>query len=70
MFKNPLTQKIADFLNEIGLAVRAASLDEETFLPGILIRKGEILVDEEKLLYPGDLLHEAGHLAIAPKDLR
>jgi hypothetical protein len=28
------------------------------------------LVDEQKLLYPGDLLHEAGHLAIAPKDLR
>lgn len=70
MFKNPLTQKIADFLIEIGLEVQREKLGEETFLPGILIKDGKILVDEEKLLYPGDLLHEAGHLAIAPNDLR
>lgn len=70
MFKNPLIVKIADFLIEIGLEVQVAKLNDQTFLPGILIRKGKILVDEEKLLHPGDLLHEAGHLAIAPKDLR
>ena len=70
MFENPLTQKIADFLIEIGLEVQTAKLDEKTFLPGILIKNGKILVDEERLLYPGDLLHEAGHLAIAPKNLR
>jgi hypothetical protein len=28
------------------------------------------LVDESKLTYPGDLLHEAGHLAIAPPEVR
>jgi hypothetical protein len=27
-------------------------------------------VDEARLEYPGDLLHEAGHLAVAPPDVR
>ena len=32
--------------------------------------KGKILVDESKLLSPGDILHEAGHLAMLPPHLR
>ena len=35
-------------------------------MPGILIDKGAIVVDESQLKYPGDLLHEAGHLAVVP----
>ena len=69
MFKNALTAKIADFLIEIGLEIAPSNLGE-TFLPGILIERGKILVDETKLAFPGDLLHEAGHLAVAPKNLR
>ena len=34
-------------------------------MPGIDIRQGTILVDEARLAHPGDLLHEAGHLAVA-----
>lgn len=63
VFKNPLTQKIVDFIQDIGIEVKKSSIDEETFLPGILIDKGMIVVDEQKLLYEGDLLHEAGHVA-------
>jgi hypothetical protein len=69
-FQNDLTRKIAGFLNEIGIRVIPAKLDGETFLPGILVRNGQLLVDEEKLAFPGDLLHEAGHLAIVPARLR
>lgn len=69
-FKNELTAKIADFLTEIGIEIGLARLSEPTFLPGILIDGGKILVDEEKLAYPGDLLHEAGHLAVVPGNLR
>jgi len=29
-----------------------------------------MIVDETKLKYPGDLLHEAGHLAVAPGEIR
>jgi hypothetical protein len=69
-FKNPTTTKIVNFLLEIGLEVKASVINEATFLPGILIDHGVILVDEEKLKHPGDLLHEAGHLAVMPGDKR
>lgn len=65
-FLNPLTNQIAGFLNAIGLAVRSGAVPEQTFLPGIHVEHGVLVVDEDRLLYPGDLLHEAGHLAVTP----
>jgi hypothetical protein len=71
MFKNQLTRRIAEFLTEIGLEIISRELSSEnTFLSGIFIESGKIYVDEAKLAYPGDLLHEAGHLAVVPKNLR
>ena len=64
MLSNPTAEKLAAFARSIGIDVRAASLPEPTFLPGIDIRCGTVLVDESRLLYPGDILHEAGHLAV------
>ena len=49
----------------MGVEVRAVALTEPTFLPGLDIRHGAILLDETRLTYPGDLLHEAGHIAVA-----
>ncbi len=69
-FRNPLTAKIAVFLDEIGLKIRAGAIAAETALPGIDIEQGGLVVDEEKLAWPGDLLHEAGHLAVVPPDRR
>ena len=69
-FKNELTKTLVDFLESIGLEIVPATIDIETFLPGILIENGKMLVDEEKLKYPGDLFHEAGHLAVAPSEIR
>lgn len=69
-FESELVRLIADFLTEIGLVVESARIDADTFLPGVLVDKGRLLVDEPKLKYPGDLLHEAGHLALADQDLR
>jgi hypothetical protein len=61
--------QIVGFLREIGLLVRLAPLEEETFLPGVTLEPGGLVVDPEKLRYPGDLLHEAGHLAtMLPQD--
>lgn len=65
MFADPLTERLATFVRGIGIDTRAATLSEQTFLPGLDIRHGAILVDEERLSYPGDILHEAGHLAVA-----
>ena len=70
MFQDALTDRIAEFLNGIGIEVAPRSLDGECFLPGILIEGGRLLVDEARLTYPGDLLHEAGHLAVAPAGVR
>ena len=70
MFHNALTAKIADFLTRIGIETVPEKLNDECFLPGILVKNGRLLVDETRLEYPGDLLHEAGHLALAPANVR
>jgi hypothetical protein len=57
-------KRIMDFLGEIGLTVRRAALPEGTFLPGIQLEADGLVVDEARLAHPGDLLHEAGHLAV------
>lgn len=61
---------ILDFLAAIGIAVVETPLPADGFLPGIVIRDGALLVDPERLQWPGDLLHEAGHLAMLPPALR
>lgn len=70
MFQSALTRKIVEFLTAVGIEVAPVRLADECFLPGIRIESGRLLVDESKLAYPGDLLHEAGHLAVAPRRLR
>lgn len=57
---------LTKFLRSIGVQVYYANIDAETFLPGILLNKGAIIIDKNKLKYPGDILHEAGHLAVVP----
>ena len=64
MWQQPETARIARFLESIGLEIRPAEIPGPTFLPGLTFHNGAILVDESRLLYPGDLLHEAGHLAV------
>jgi hypothetical protein len=54
------------FLQGIGITVSWQTIDEPTFLPGIAIRNGHLIIDEEKFRYPGDILHEAAHIAVVP----
>jgi len=61
---DPLTERLVAFVRGIGIDVRAAALPEKTVLPGLDIRHGAILVDEARMRHPGDILHEAGHLAV------
>ena len=61
-----MTELIVSFLREIGLEVKARTIDEPTFLPGITVDRGLLVFDPARLRYPGDLLHEAGHLAVRP----
>jgi hypothetical protein len=64
MNKIEITQKIIDFLTKIGIKTQFCTIDKPTFLPGLNIQNGEIRIDMDKLAYPGDLLHEAGHIAV------
>lgn len=64
-----LTVMIRAFLNKIGIETCEQTLPNTTFLPGLLIDEGRLLIDPEQLLYPGDILHEAGHIAVSlPED--
>ena len=69
-FQGETTARIVAFLHEIGIEVRTGAVPDGTFLPGILVDGETLVVDEAKLKYPGDLLHEAGHLAVAPSEQR
>lgn len=62
-------EKTVDFLKSIGIEVNEKALGE-TFLPGVELTPKGINVDYSKLLYPGDLLHEAGHWAVATAQTR
>ncbi len=64
-FADPLVLRIVGFLREIGVEVEVGVIDEATFLPGIAAWAGRLRVDPARLAWPGDLLHEAGHLAVA-----
>ena len=57
---------VLDFLKTIGIDSDRRDIPEPSFLPGIKIEAGRLVVDVEKLKYPGDLLHEAGHIAVTP----
>lgn len=56
--------QISSFLEGIGIHLMESDKLSSTFLPGIQIMGSTIYVDKPLLLSPGDLLHEAGHIAV------
>ncbi len=65
-----LFQIILPFLTKIGIDYQFTTIDKKTFLPGLEIENGTLLIDKEKCLYLGDILHEAGHIAVLTKEER
>lgn len=61
---------IVTFLQEIGLEVRLESHEGDSFFSGIRIKSGGLSIDPSQVVYPGDILHEAGHLATLPYSQR
>jgi hypothetical protein len=59
-------ERIVAFLRTIGLEVRYEEIEGATVLPGMTVDHGVLVVDEARLAHVGDLLHEAGHLAVVP----
>lgn len=65
-----LLTQITEFIQSIGIPCSAGIVAEGSFLPGVDIVNGAIVYDAEKLLSPGDLLHEAGHIAVLKNEDR
>ena len=61
-----VTDRIVAFLRGIGLPVTEGSVPDDCFLPGVRIHHGTLVFDRQRLQWPGDLLHEAGHIAVTP----
>lgn len=70
MLDHALTDLLIGFVRSTGLEVVEAPLPGDTFLSGLSIQAGRLIVDRTRLPYPGDLLHEAGHLAVITSDAR
>lgn len=68
--RQDVLDRIFAFLREIGLRVELGIVPSTAFLPGIQMVREGLRVDPEALLYPGDLLHEAGHLAVMTPERR
>jgi len=69
-FVQPVVVKLVEFVRSIGIPVRAVTIPEFEFFPGLGAEYGEVLVDESRLVHPGNILHEAGHLAVTDPSLR
>lgn len=65
-----LVEQITSFLNGIGIVTMPGVVPSDSFLPGIRVTNGTLVYDPASLTWPGDLLHEAAHIAIAPAALR
>jgi hypothetical protein len=62
--------KCIPFLQSIGIEIKFRKIEGVGFLPGLLIEDGNIIIDREALMHPGDILHEAGHIAVVPASER
>lgn len=69
-FDSVESRQIREFLARIGIPVVTESLGEDTFLPAMRVRGGALVVDPDRLKWPGDMLHEAGHIAVSDPALR
>ncbi len=61
---------VLKFLSAVGINCTAGEVPEDSFLPGVRIEAGQLIYDPDPLTSPGDLLHEAGHIAIVPARFR
>jgi hypothetical protein len=68
--RDSILERIFQFFDEISIQYNFTEIETETFLPGIQIKNGVLQIDLQKLKYPGDLVHEAGHIAVTKSEER
>lgn len=65
-----VTDRIVAWLRSIGVSVETRALPDDGFLPAMTVVDGVLYYDPGRLKYPGDLVHEAGHIAVTDPALR
>lgn len=59
-----LFDRIVAFVRGIGIPVATGQVEADSFLPAIAVVDGGLVIDRARLKWPGDILHEAGHVAV------
>jgi hypothetical protein len=70
MMNEEIINVILPFLEKIGIPFQFTELAGDCFLPGLSIENGIVLIDKDRLKHPGDILHEAAHIAVVPGNER
>lgn len=65
-----LFDRIVAFVQRIGIPVREDTVADDSFLPAVSVIGGAVVFDRARLRWPGDILHEAGHIAVMPAEAR
>ena len=68
--KEELITELESWVQTAGVPVRRTELPDGTFLPGLAIENGTLFIDPARLEWPGDMLHEAAHIALCPPSRR
>lgn len=70
MAKVDVVEKVASALRTLGIQVERQDIpDPRAFVPGVWLDRG-VLYYSPALAQPGDMFHEAGHMAVVPSRFR
>ena len=68
--ESAMFDRIVAFVRAIGIPVTEGAVAADSFLPAVTVAGGGVLVDRARLQWPGDILHEAGHIAVMAPEAR
>src|SRR5689334_14396114 len=68
--RDELIDLISRFVRSKGIETSEQKIEGNSFFRGISIDKGVLIIEREKVVHPGDLLHEAGHIAVVSPEER
>jgi hypothetical protein len=66
MASNDFLETCLVFFDKIGIQTKSVNEVRDCVVPGVSIHAGILHISASDLLYPGDILHEAGHIAVVP----
>jgi hypothetical protein len=61
-------ERVVAFIRALGIGVVEGPMFRETLVPGIDIEDGVLRIEPARMSAPADLLHEAGHIALTPRE--